>query len=184
MSEDDKYNGLASEESKKLVDDYMDNSELVSKALVEFHEMKVVLDKRSSRRIERGRSLIKYDPLSGQGRMLALLSKAGEMKQADMARSLDVKPQTLSTAVRKLESKGLVKRSPDPLDARIQIVSITPAGLSTIRDLNTAERYSGSMFEALNDEELEQSIAIFTKLRKHLENEIAIMEKLEGNIDA
>lgn len=187
MADLGKYGNCKTPEERKLVDEYMsrsdETSQLIAKNVEVFHKMRMTLERRSDRRTNSGHSLVKYDPFSGQGRIIAMLAKEDNLSQASLAQKLDVKPQTLSVAIKKLEARGLVSRNPDPLDARVQLVSLTQKGHELERGFEDADKYSGSMFEALSDEELRQALGIFQKLQTHLEGELAASQAVEGLLD-
>lgn len=140
------------------------------------------LDHRNRLRIARGRSLVKYDPYAGQGRILAELAQTEGLSQVQLAEKLGVTPQTISTAIRKLEREGLVKRTPDPLDARTRRVALTERGSEEKARLDTQEQYSGSVFETLSEEELLQFTSLMEKLTVRLKQEIATENAEEGAI--
>ena len=73
------------------------------------------------------------DPSRGQGRVLALLEMHGEMRQRDMGRALDIRPQSLGEVLAKLERAGLVKRRTSDKDRRVLLVSITEQGSACVR---------------------------------------------------
>ena len=176
MADEVKYNNCPTDEDRRIVDDYMarddERGTLLRDAILSYHSMASALDTRSRQRDEQGQSLIKYDPFKGQGRILRQLARRDAVSQATLARDLAVKPQTLSTAIKKLEAKGLVRRQTDPLDARSQLVYITSAGLELEKGYEQSDKYSGSMFEALDDDELRHMIVMLGKLKAHLEEEI------------
>lgn len=172
-----KYGNCKTDEERQLVDEYMGRTdpsgELLQQVVIVFHEMRMTLEERSAKRTAKGQSLVKYNPFSGQGRVLAVLAEEDGVPQISLAHKLNVKAQTLSTAIKKLEAKELIERNSDPLDARVQLVSLTDKGRSLVQSFKNVEKYSGSMFEALNEEELQQALTIFGKLQAHLEAEMA-----------
>lgn len=67
--------------------------------------------------------------LQGTLRMIAARPGASA---ADLARTADVRPQSMAQAVTRLESLDLVTRSPHPVHGRIQQVAITDAGRAAL----------------------------------------------------
>lgn len=65
-------------------------------------------------------------PIS-QARVFQRISPAGT-RMADLAVAAQVGKQTLTSIVDQLESRGYVRRIPDPADARARIVTITERG--------------------------------------------------------
>ena len=74
------------------------------------------------------------DTSRGQGRVLALLSMQGEMRQRDMGYILNIRPQSLGEVLGKLERAGLVTRRTSEKDRRVLLVSITEKGRSCVQD--------------------------------------------------
>ena len=66
--------------------------------------------------------------VQGYGRMLKVLSLHGPMKQTELAERLDIRPQSLTVAMTKLETAGLVTRTRDGKDRRQVMVEITEEG--------------------------------------------------------
>jgi DNA-binding MarR family transcriptional regulator len=64
----------------------------------------------------------------GQGFILARLGEEDGLAQTDLARKAWVRPATLTAALQRLEDAGLIERRPDPSDARISRVYLTPQG--------------------------------------------------------
>ena len=53
---------------------------------------------------------------------------AGVRRPTELARLLGVTRQSVNTALRELEEKGLIYMAPDPKDARCKLVSFAPEG--------------------------------------------------------
>jgi len=60
--------------------------------------------------------------------VLKVLAKDGEQRSGDLAAKLHVDPSVVSRQVSALESDGLVSRRPDPADARVCLVALSPTG--------------------------------------------------------
>jgi DNA-binding MarR family transcriptional regulator len=70
--------------------------------------------------------------------MLGYLEAAGPLPMSDLAARLYMERTTLTRNLRPLEDAGLVERPPDPQDARVRLVAITPLGRRKLRE---ARRY-------------------------------------------
>ena len=92
------------------------------------------------------------DPSRGQGRVLALLKAKPRTTQRELSYLLDMRPQSLSELLGKLEEKGLVSREKSDQDARVTIVTLTDAGAAAAPDLD-AEVGEGCPLSCLTDEE-------------------------------
>ena len=95
------------------------------------------------------------DPFRGQMRVLKLLKLNPEIPQKELALVLDMRPQSLGDLLKKLESKGLIVREPDPEDRRAMLIKLTPKGAKA--DIGE-EDPSGFdvLFQCLSDEERDQ----------------------------
>jgi DNA-binding MarR family transcriptional regulator len=89
---------------------------------------------------------------------LARLDRGGPTTSAALAKLEQISPQSMGTTLGGLERRGLVERRPDPGDGRRIVMSLTDAGLQTLRN----RRDAGTQFlaKALSTEfsaaELEQ----------------------------
>ncbi|KXB63445.1 MarR family winged helix-turn-helix transcriptional regulator [Olsenella sp. DNF00959] len=70
------------------------------------------------------------DPLRGQGRVLALLKAKPETSQKELSFLLDMRQQSLSELLAKLEEKGFVTRAKSEEDGRVTMVRLTEEGAS------------------------------------------------------
>ena len=80
-------------------------------------------------------------PYGLDGRELAVLlvlARGEPASQQEAARRLDVDRTTMVALVDALEDKGLVARHPHAQDRRKNVVELTPAGRSTLRDATQA----------------------------------------------
>ncbi len=77
-----------------------------------------------------------------------VMSSPDGIRQSELARRLGVRPPTISAAVRRLEERGFVYRTPDPEDPRARRVCLSPetslgAGVDVLSRLN--ERLFGGL---------------------------------------
>ena len=70
-------------------------------------------------------------------RLLAALDEWGPASQADLGRGTGIDRSDVTAALSELESRRLVERSVDPGHRRRNIVTITPAGVEQLRELDT-----------------------------------------------
>lgn len=75
-----------------------------------------------------------------QRSVLARLEDAGPATTADLARSEFVRPQSMRLTLGALEEQGLVERTPDPVDGRKSVVSVTDTGRTTLAQVRAAKR--------------------------------------------
>jgi MarR family 2-MHQ and catechol resistance regulon transcriptional repressor len=67
--------------------------------------------------------------------VLEVLMSKGPQKVNDIGRRVDLTSGSITTAIDRLESRGLVVRGLDDADRRSRIVRLTPAGRSHIREI-------------------------------------------------
>ena len=148
----------------------------IMNAVVVFDAFTRTLTQRNSGRTARGDHPLRYDPYRGQGRILVALSKEDNINQTQLAERLNITPQTLGIALRKLEAQGLISRSSGEQDKRTRLIRLTEEGREEKELLDIRSKYSGSMFEALDDDEIDQIIVLLKKLTAHMKREIEVSE--------
>lgn len=151
-----------------------DKGEVLKELIVSWRSMLAALNTRSRMRRESNRSFVKFNPLEGQGRVLASLENSEGKSQVELAQELDIKPQTLGAHLKKLEAHGLVERRKDTSDGRALLVFLTQKGRDALDALRAESEYSGSMFEALTAEEMLVLKALVEKLDRRLREEIEV----------
>ena len=72
--------------------------------------------------------------------LLATLSQRGPMAAVELARAERLKPQSLSRLIARLDTDGMIERTPDPKDGRALIIAITRAGKLALRHDMQARR--------------------------------------------
>lgn len=75
-----------------------------------------------------------YSLTGAQARVLVLLAP-GPSPMRKLAEQLECEPSNVTGIVDRLESRGLVERSPSPDDRRVKLAAATPAGLRTALQL-------------------------------------------------
>src|ERR1700750_1942385 len=65
-------------------------------------------------------------------RVLAALEEHGPASQADLSRTTGIDTSDVVAAVNHLASHGYVRRQPDDVDRRRNVISITKSGLSAV----------------------------------------------------
>ena len=101
----------------------------------------------------------------GHGKILYILAKNGPMSQKDLAAQLEIRPQSLTDALTRLEQDGLITRSRSERDKREQTVQITDLGRSRSAELHELRSQTASrIFEPLSQDERAQLGAILVKV--------------------
>lgn len=114
------------------------------------------------------------DPIRGQGRVLALLKAKPQTSQRELSYLLDMRPQSLSELLGKLEGKGYVTRSKSAEDARVTLVTLTDAGAAAAPDFD-ANSEAGGPLAVLSPEERETFERCVDKITEELEGRLTAM---------
>jgi DNA-binding MarR family transcriptional regulator len=98
--------------------------------------------------------------------MLLLFSRTGALPMKKASMRLQVHPTSITNAVDRLESAGLVRRTPHPEDGRATLVEITPTGRETA--LRATGQLNAAVFEdpGLGARKARSLIAVITDLRR------------------
>lgn len=87
------------------------------------------------------------------------------MNQAQLARELDIRPQSLSELLGKLESDGMIVRQQSEADKRQTIVTLTERGQARIAEIHEKRRQEAEDFLAdLSEEEKDELYVLLKKL--------------------
>jgi DNA-binding MarR family transcriptional regulator len=73
-----------------------------------------------------------------QAATLEALSDGG-LRLSDLGRRLGVAPSTLTRNLARLEERGLIRKEPDPIDGRAQLVALTDAGFDAAGEVRRQE---------------------------------------------
>lgn len=68
--------------------------------------------------------------------VLAALAESGPTSQADLGRRIGLDRSDVTAAVNLLVGNGMLERTPDPGDRRRNVVSLTPAGLAHLAEID------------------------------------------------
>ncbi len=107
--------------------------------------------------------------------ILRVLACRGGICQLDLARATHLKPPTISVALSKMESEGLVTRVIDGTDGRATRVYLTDKGIAINEQLKERIRtVDAAAIEGLTEEEREALQSTLEKIRANLQ---AVAEK-------
>jgi DNA-binding MarR family transcriptional regulator len=103
--------------------------------------------------------------LYGSGRLLQALIRSGDQTQKQLSERLEVRPQSLTAVLEKLESKGCIERFRSRDDRRVQIVHVTDKGKFLGAALHEARAKTADvLFACLSETEKEQLLALLNKI--------------------
>lgn len=115
------------------------------------------------------------NPMRGQGRVLSLLRMQPEISQKELSYLLDMRQQSLSELLAKLERSGFITRKPSESDKRVTMITLTEEGRRAAESAGDKEVDLGRVFGCLNEEEQRQFGIYLDKLANALEAELPDM---------
>ena len=92
------------------------------------------------------------NPLRGQGRILSVLKLKPQITQKELSYLLDMRQQSLSELLAKLEGKGLITRQPSEEDRRVVMIQLTEEGKKAASE-SEEEVDLGNVFDCFNETE-------------------------------
>ena len=100
-----------------------------------------------------------------QWNALVFLDRFGSLSQRQLATHLHREPATITRAVDKLESMGLVAREPDASDRRVNVITPTDKARGLLAEIQpAAERAALVVQSDLSDEEAKQLMALLDRV--------------------
>ena len=98
-------------------------------------------------------------------RVLAVLEEHGPASQADLSRTTGIDTSDVVAAVNHLVSAGFVRRQPDEVDRRRNVISITKPGLAAVDRVGGAvDRVQVAVMEPLSESEGKTFLRLLAKL--------------------
>jgi DNA-binding MarR family transcriptional regulator len=93
---------------------------------------------------------------------LMRLDRGGPTTPSVLAKLEQISPQSMGATLGALEVRGLVERRPDPEDGRRAVMSLTEAGLQTLRNRRNArtEQLANVLSTGFTRSELKQLLAV------------------------
>lgn len=105
------------------------------------------------------------------GRLLECAAVNPGVSSRELCEALDLRPSSLSEILVRAENEGLLCRTADENDRRIQHVSLTPRGGMIVRDMETARNEDAKKKTAcLTDDEKTLFCSLCSRLSEHIEN--------------
>jgi DNA-binding MarR family transcriptional regulator len=98
-------------------------------------------------------------------RVLAALEEHGPASQADLGRTTGIDTSDVVAAVNHLVAEGFVRRQPDEVDRRRNVISITTRGLAAVEQVGRAvDRVQDVVMEPLSERERSTFVRLLAKL--------------------
>jgi DNA-binding MarR family transcriptional regulator len=100
--------------------------------------------------------------------LLAALEEFGPASQASLGRRCGIDRSDIVAIVNELERKALIERAQDPTDRRRNTITITPAGLQHLRQLDVVmEKIQDDLLDMLDADERRTLVALLTRIVDH-----------------
>ena len=104
------------------------------------------------------------------GRLLECAAANPGVSSRELCEALDLRPSSLSEILARAENDGLLCRTVDESDRRIQRVSLTPSGSAFVADMEKMRNEDAKKKTAcLTEEEKEQFCSLCNRLSEHIE---------------
>ena len=123
------------------------------------------------------RAIRRYPPERGEspfppavGRLLACAAENPGVSSRELCELLDVRPSSLSEMLARAEADGLLTRTADEADKRIQRITLTEKGSRLISELKSArDEDARKKTSCLTEEEKKQFCELCNRLSEHIE---------------
>ena len=101
----------------------------------------------------------------GDFAVLAALEEYGPLSQAEIGRSLGLDRNDVNGILNRLQSHHQVDRQPDPADRRRNVVTLTPAGVRHLEEIQQyADKVHDELLAGLDPAERQQLQSLLAKL--------------------
>jgi Transcriptional regulators len=102
--------------------------------------------------------------------VLSMLRTGEKLSQKDLTRCAHIEQPSMAQLLSRLERDGMIKRSPDPSDGRISLISITRKALGILPEVNAAVDAGNELALAgMSDSEAKMLIDLLQRLIANLE---------------
>lgn len=105
----------------------------------------------------------------GQNSILKILADGNTIPQSELVKQLDMRPQSASEMLKKLEKRGLITRHQSKTDKRVIDLTITEQGKQMYKQ---SEDFTPIALSALTDEEKQQFANILDKLAVEIQKKL------------
>jgi DNA-binding MarR family transcriptional regulator len=105
----------------------------------------------------------------GQNSILKILADGSTIHQSELVKQLDMRPQSASEMLKKLEKRGLITRQQSETDKRVFDLQITEQGKKMYKQ---SEEFTPIALSVLTDEEKRQFADILDKLAGEIQSKM------------
>ncbi len=106
-----------------------------------------------------------YEGKASQKRILIILNESKKMTQRDLTERLGIQPGSASEILSKLESAGLILRTPSEADRRTTDICLTDSGRKVATEASARrQKQREEMFSCLSKEERQELLSLLEKV--------------------
>lgn len=111
----------------------------------------------------------KHNMHAGQPRILYCIDEMRGASQAEIAKALRISPASLATSVRRMEKAGLLTKSSNEQDLRVNTVQVTEYGHRMLKDsMHAAGESDKLLFQDFTPEEMKQVAGYLDRIYNNL----------------
>lgn len=116
------------------------------------------------------RQLSRFGIHSGQGSIISALDILGPCSQKELADFRRVSPATISVMLRRMEARGLIRRTPSEDGGKRNLIVLTEAGRGVADTLkHLLPQGADQLFEGLTEEELAVAERVFRTICENID---------------
>lgn len=119
-----------------------------------------------------GNKMHQGSPHRGQGRVLALLSIQPEISQKELSYLLDMRQQSISELLLKLEQKSYITRTPSEEDRRTTIIRLTEDGKAASQQPKESQKGFNKVLDVLTSQEQQTLSGYLERITQALKDEL------------
>lgn len=111
-----------------------------------------------------------FDTTMSEGYVLLNIDSETGTRPTQLAPLLGMESTSLSRILRNLENKGLIERTPDPVDGRAVVLSLSAEGLKSQEMVKqTVRHFNNSIRSQVNEKELSTFFKVIAKINDIIE---------------
>lgn len=111
-------------------------------------------------------SMAQWDITPSQARALRVLERHGVIRPSELSEHLRIAARSATEVIDDLETKGLVRRGPDPNDRRATLIELTDRGRRLGDQVRSARgAQADRLFDQLNSTDRAELVRILKQLR-------------------
>ena len=111
-----------------------------------------------------------FDLNRSQASILFTLHQRSSMSQKELAESLNMTPPSITSAIRKMEQEGYIRRRQDESDQRVMRLALTEKGAACVENVKrVADEMHELIFQGMSPEEIMIFRRLLIQINENLE---------------